>query len=115
MEEALQISKELMQFTKDQAVELSHERKIKSQQHQIDNGKVLLEENGDFMDAQEKNYFRKKLNELSQSIVIPSSADGRHGSYVRTPHFADRYAYILGYTEYIPNYTMLPCNSACNS
>ena len=56
---------------------LSRERSIISHERQINHIKALLEESGDFMEAQEKNDLRKKLYELRKSIA--SGADGGSG------------------------------------
>jgi hypothetical protein len=84
MEAAVEISKERMRNTVAQDVALaeehnalSRELSINSQERQINHIKALLEESGDFMEAQEKNDLRKKLYELRKSIA--SGADGGSG------------------------------------
>jgi hypothetical protein len=76
MEAAVEISKERMRNTVAQDVALAEERNalflersINSQERQINHIKVLLDELGDFMEAQEKNDARKKLYELRKSIA----------------------------------------------
>ena len=70
MEAAVEISKERMRNTVAQDSALSRER-------QINHIKALLEESGDFMEAQEKHDLRKKLYELRKSIA--SGEDGGCG------------------------------------
>ncbi len=77
MEEAVEISKERMRLAVAQDVVLSQERKFNSQERQINHIKALLEESGDFMDAQEKKKWRRKLYELRKCIA--SGADGGNG------------------------------------
>ena len=77
MEAAVEISKERMRNTVAQDSALAEERSALSRERQINHIKALLEESGDFMEAQEKNDLRKKLYELRKSIA--SGADGGCG------------------------------------
>jgi hypothetical protein len=77
MEASVEISKERMRNTVAQDSALAEERSALSRERQINHIKALLEESGDFMEAQEKNDLRKKLYELRKSIA--SGADGGCG------------------------------------
>ncbi len=94
MEAAAEISKEQMLNTvaqdsalAEECMALSQERNINSQERQINHIKALLEESGDFMEAQEKNDLSKNLYELCKSIQhtlsIVSGADGGCGHQER--------------------------------